>query len=85
MARNLSIERIDQLQRAMREPAPVLFRLDKDGEELRSQIAFANGIEVQVTAVARRRQIETLVEEALWRVRMRVDNDRGAVNIGGDW
>src|SRR5689334_9105440 len=62
------------------------FRLNPDGEKLRSQIALLDLAKIDV-AVRNRRvlaKVKIFVEEALWRVRVRINDQRGLMD-GHGW
>ena len=67
----------------MCELAQVLFGLHEDGKKFRGEIAFANGIEIEVATVTRRREVEAFVKKALRCIGMRIDDYGGAMNVDG--
>ena len=58
----------------------VLAGVDPDGEELCVEVALLRGVVVQHAAVERIGEVPVLIDEALRRVRVGVDDDSGLVN-----
>ena len=79
MPRRLLVDRIDQIERVLREVALIGLRVDPDGEELRAQIAAPGFVEADVADVfgIGRADVEAFVEKALRRIGMGVDDDGG--------
>src|SRR5258707_859402 len=59
----------------------VLARVDPDGEELRVEIALLRGVVVEHAAVEGVSEVPVLVDEALWGVRVGVNDDGARVNL----
>src|ERR1700677_4967634 len=77
---------VDQLERAARVLALVDDGLNPDGEKLRAQVAFVDGVEIEVAAVERIAEIEVVIDEALRRVSVRINNDGRLFDFGrGDF
>ena len=85
MPRRLLVHAVNQVHGALGIMA-LEFRLNPDGEELRSQIALLDLVEIDVAFGYRRvlAQIEVFVEKALGRVGMRI-NDQGRLVDGQGW
>ncbi len=76
---------VDELKGAAGVVALVEFGLDPDGEELGAEVALFGGGEVEIAAVERLGEVVVVVEHALGRVGVGVDDDGGAVDdLGGD-
>ena len=69
------------IERAAGILALVEIGLDPDGEELRAEVAFVDGVEIELAAVERIAEVEVLIDEALRRVGMGVDDDGGAIDL----
>ncbi len=54
--------------------------VNPDGEELRAQIALSSRFQVEVAAVERIAEIEILIDEALRRVGVGIDDDGGLLH-----
>ena len=83
MLRHLLLDGVDQDERAAREVTLVRPGIDPDGEELGAEVALFGGFEIPVAAVERIAEIEVLVDEALRRVGVGVDDDGGAFDLFG--
>ena len=88
MTTNLLVHAVDQRESAMCEAtARGLAGIDPDGEELCREIACACGVEIQHAAGVYRRsqrasKVPCFIDEALRRIGVSVDDERGCVNIG---
>jgi hypothetical protein len=71
----LSIDGVDQLQRAVGVAALVALRLDPDGKKLRAEVSGARGVEVQIAVAERGGEVILLVEETLRGVGVAVDGE----------
>ena len=63
--------------------ALVRLGLDPDGEELGAEVAFAGGFEVEVAAVERVGEVVALIDDALGRVGVGVNDDGGSLHFFG--
>src|SRR5580704_6531526 len=82
MAANLFQNAIDQRQRPMRESALPGRRLGPDGEEFRGQVAAPRGVEIQMARAKLVDEAPGRIDKALRSVCVRVDDERGGMNIG---
>ena len=83
MPTRLLVHAVNQVHGSLRVVSLEL-RLNPDGEELRTQVALPDFVEIDMAFCDRRvlAQIKVFVEEALWRVRVRV-HARDARAAGG--
>jgi len=85
MPRGLLIHRIDQIKRMPGEMALVGVWIHPDGKKLRAQVSAPCLVEADVANIfgIGRPEIEALVQKPLRRIGMRVDDERGIVNLLG--
>ena len=83
MPGGLLLHRVDQDQRAPRKLSLVRLRVDPDGKEHRAKVALARGFEVEIAVAERVAQIEVLVDKALRRIDVSVNDESGALNFFG--
>jgi len=81
--RDLLLDGVDQLQGAAGVLALVLDGFDPDGEELRAQVAFVDGVEIEIAAVERIGEVKVLIDKALRGVGVGVDDDGGVMDPFG--
>jgi hypothetical protein len=72
---------VDELQGAEGVAAAPFAGLDPGGEELGGEVAGAGGFEVQHAVAAWVCEVPGIVDETLWRVGVRVDDDSGTMDF----
>src|ERR1700688_2017343 len=83
MPRRLFINRIDQIERVVREMALIGFRFDPNGEKFRSKVSSFCLVEADVAGIfgVGGPNVVVLVKKTLRSVGMSVDNNRGVLNL----
>src|ERR1700676_5484307 len=83
MPRRLFINRIDQIERVVREMPLVGFRLDPNGEKLCPKVSSFCLVEADVAGIfgVGRSNIVVLVKKTLRSIGMSVDNNRRVLNL----
>src|ERR1017187_7531237 len=83
MACSLLVDRIDQIKRVPRESSLVGLRVHPDGKKFRAQVSSPRLVEAKVAVVVgiRRADIEAFVKKPLRRIRVRVNDEGGIVNL----